>query len=134
VQGVVAWYGIFDLTALLAPDAQARAVAGDAREFLGCGRGQCRRLAQSASPVTYASSRTPPMLLLHGTADREVPSSQTLEMAAALRKAGARVEVRLIEGVGHGWIGPTASMTRKASLEALRRTGDFIADATHPKS
>lgn len=134
VQGVVAWYGIFDLSALLESNVGERAVADDARAFLGCGRGSCRQLAQSASPVSYASSETPPMLLLHGTADQEVPYRQTLEMAAALRKAGVRVQVRLIDAAGHGWIGPSASITRKASLEALRRTFGFIAETTHGTS
>lgn len=132
VQGVVAWYGIFDLPALLAPRSEARAVADDAREFLGCGPGACRQLAQSASPVTYAAT-TPPMLLLHGKADQEVPFSQTVTMAASLRKAGVRVEVGLIDGAGHGWIGAGAGITREASLEALRRTYRFIAAMTHAK-
>lgn len=134
VQGVVAWYGIFDLTALLESTAGGLAVADDAREFLGCGRGSCESLAQTASPVRYASARTPPMLLLHGTADEEVPAGQTLEMAAALRKAGAPVQVQLIDAAGHGWIGPSASVTRNASLRALRLTFDFIAATAHGKS
>lgn len=134
VQGVVAWYGIFDLSALLESTGGERAVADDARAFLGCGRGACLRLAQSASPVRYASSRMPPMLLLHGTADREVPYSQTLQMAAALRKAGVPVQVGLIDAAGHGWIGASASTTRKATLEALRRTVGFIARTTHGTS
>lgn len=134
VQGVVAWYGIFDLPTLLESQRAPRAAAGDVREFLGCRSGLCRRLARSASPVSYASSATPPMLLLHGRADTEVPFSQTLEMAAALRKAGVRVEVGLIDAAGHGWIGASGSITRQASLEALRRTYDFIDDMTHRKA
>lgn len=132
VQGVVAWYGIFDLARLLEPT-EALGVAKEAREFLGCAGGPCGQLARGASPVRYASSMTPPMLLLHGRADTEVPASQTLEMAAALRQAGARVEVGLIDAAGHGWIGSGTDITRKASLEALRRTYDFIDETTHAK-
>lgn len=133
VQGVVAWYGIFDLPGLLRSRA-ARGVAADARALLGCASDSCLQLAQRASPVSYAASTAPPMLLLHGTADSEVPARQTLEMAAALRRAGARVEVGLIDGAGHGWIGSSADITRKASLEALRRTFGFIDETTHTKS
>jgi len=134
VQGLVAWYGIFDLPTLLDSGAAAHAVADDARDFLGCGGGPCRQLAQSASPVSYISSRTPPMLLLHGRADTEVPFGQTLEMAAALRKAGVRVEVGLIDAAGHGWIGRSARITREASREALQRTCDFIDQTIAGKS
>jgi hypothetical protein len=55
-------------------------------------------------------------------------------MAAALRKAGVPVQVGLIEAAGPGWIGARASNTRKASLEALRRTLGFIARTTHGTS
>lgn len=132
VQGVVAWYGIFDLPRLL-ESSGAYGVAADAREFLGCASGPCAQLARRASPVKYASSLAPPMLLLHGRADTEVSFGQTLEMATALRKAGARVNVGLIDAAGHGWIGADAGSTRKASLEALRRTFGFIDDTVRAK-
>jgi acetyl esterase/lipase len=132
VQAVVSWYGLFDLVPLAAGRGSRRATADDVRQFLGCGRAPCADMAREASPLAHVSSSTPPMLLVHGTADTEVPFAQTVEMAAALRKAHVRVDMRLINGANHGLIGRNAAGTRRASLEALRRTFDFIDEVTSP--
>ena len=66
------------------------------------------------------------MLLMAGSSDTEVPCEQTLEMAAALRRVHAPVEMHLINGANHGWIAHGPVGTRRASLEALRRTFEFI--------
>ncbi|HEY2037565.1 MAG TPA: alpha/beta hydrolase [Steroidobacteraceae bacterium] len=126
VQAVVSWYGLFDLGPLAAGTGKGQAVADDVQAFLGCERGSCLELARPASPLTHVSPRTPPMLLMHGTADTEAPFAQTLAMAAALRKAHVQVEMRLIKDANHGWITHNAATTRRASLEALRRTFEFI--------
>ncbi len=66
------------------------------------------------------------MLLVHGTADQVVPYQQSEEMAARLRMAGVPVELILIPGVGHSFIGKTRKETREASLKALYATFDFF--------
>jgi dipeptidyl aminopeptidase/acylaminoacyl peptidase len=66
------------------------------------------------------------MLLMAGTADTEVPCGQTLAMAAALRREHVPMEMHLIKGANHGWIAQDLAATRRASLEALRRTFQFI--------
>jgi acetyl esterase/lipase len=130
VQAVVSWYGLFDLGRLAGLTGDGRAVADDIQEFLGCAPGSCGDLAPRASPLTNVSRRTPPMLLLHGTADAEVPFGQTVEMAAALRAAHVPVQIQLIQDANHGWIGRNAAATRRASLAALRRTFEFIDEVT----
>ena len=72
------------------------------------------------------------MLLLHGTGDTEVPFGQTLEMAAALRRAHVPVQMQLIEGANHGWMAQNGAATRRASLEALGRTFKFIDEVLNP--
>jgi acetyl esterase/lipase len=126
VEAVVSWYGLFDLGRLAGRTGKGEAVAEDVQEFLGCRRGSCLAAAEAASPIMSVSPRTPPMLLMHGTADTEVPFGQTLAMAAALRKAHVSVEMRLIDGANHGWIARNAAATARASREALRRTFEFI--------
>lgn len=132
VRAVVSWYGLFDLGRLAAGD--SRSIVDDVQEFLGCARGSCGGLAQRASPIMNVSRRTPPMLLMHGTADTEVPFGQTVEMAEALRAAHVPVQVQLIAGANHGWIGRNAAATRRASIAALRRTFEFIDETTANRS
>ncbi len=55
----------------------------------------------SAQVITYADSHAPPVLLLAGTADKQVKPRNTAALAARLRASGARVEERLYPGVGH---------------------------------
>ncbi len=43
------------------------------------------------------------MLLLQGDEDRVVSAACTRELADALRRAGATVELQVYKGEGHGW-------------------------------
>lgn len=126
VQAVVSWYGLFDLVPLAAGTGSNPPITAAVRNFLGCGGSSCPGLARRASPLTRVSPGMPPMLLMAGTADTEVPSQQTLAMAAALRRVHAPVQMHLIDGANHGWITHDPAATRRASLEALRRTFEFI--------
>ncbi|MGA2258813.1 MAG: GH92 family glycosyl hydrolase, partial [Thermoguttaceae bacterium] len=55
----------------------------------------------AANPVRYASSGAPPILILHGDADRSVASGQSRSLDAALRKAGVKSTFNLVNGAGH---------------------------------
>lgn len=72
------------------------------RGFLGNAAGSVPDLARKASPIAYARASLPPMLFIHGTADARVEPSHTLRMVAALKEAGARAELLLVEKGGHG--------------------------------
>jgi acetyl esterase/lipase len=60
------------------------------------------KIAAAASPITYVSPDDPPMLLLHGDADRTVPFHQSELMEAALKNANVPVKLIRIEGGDHG--------------------------------
>ena len=110
VVGVVDWYGPSDLTTLEAqarPDAVARSDAADSREALliGATVAEAPERARAASPVSYVHAAAPPFHIAHGTADRFVPAEQSRELAEALRRAGASVELDLVEGADHMWQG-----------------------------
>jgi acetyl esterase/lipase len=60
------------------------------------------KMASMASPINYVSADDPPILLMHGDADRTVPFQQSELMEAALRKAKVPVKLLRIEGADHG--------------------------------
>jgi dipeptidyl aminopeptidase/acylaminoacyl peptidase len=55
------------------------------------------------SPINHAAKFKAPVLLLHGTSDDVVPSTQSALMKEALRKAGKQVELKTAGGGGHDW-------------------------------
>ncbi|HEY1410626.1 MAG TPA: alpha/beta hydrolase fold domain-containing protein, partial [Rhodopila sp.] len=117
VQGAVVWYGAFDLEHLHVTDPS---------ELLGCNPHDCAAKAVAASPINHVSASTPPMLLIHGLADTEVPVQQSRDMAERLQKADVPVETMFIADVDHGFIGKTPDATRDANLTALQRSFDYI--------
>lgn len=54
------------------------------------------------SPIRYVRKGLPAFLLIHGTADAQVPYEQSPMMCEALQKAGNRCEVFTVEGGAHG--------------------------------
>lgn len=63
----------------------------------------------ATQPVNHARADAPPVLLLHGSADTRVKPRNAEALAAALRRAGADVELRLYEGLGHA--GPLLALS-----------------------
>jgi len=57
-----------------------------------------------ANPESYISSDDPAFLIQHGTADRNVPTQQSINFAAKLKQAlgDTKVNLVLLEGAAHG--------------------------------
>ena len=123
VQGVVTWYGIFDLSSL-EPD--GRADSSPTAAYLGCSPSRCAERATEASPVAHVDRSDPPFLIMHGLADRVVSPAQSQAMEGLLRRAGVPVETLYLPGIDHSWIGPAHAETERASRTALERTLSFI--------
>jgi acetyl esterase/lipase len=129
VRAAVAWFPVTDLAGLPSDLAEAGGVPDmgpDSREarLLGAPASSVPDLAWQASPVNHASTGAPPILLLHGTADDLVPAAQSVRLAEALARAGARVELELVPGATHFWKGARdvpAIIAR--SIEFLRKQG-----------
>lgn len=103
VQAIVDFYGITDMPSILG---QIRAIAGQMEvpwlldAFLGV---RCtEKTMEKASAISYAAPDLPPVLILHGSADRTVPVEQSVLFYEALTKAGATASFYLLEGAVHG--------------------------------
>jgi len=59
-------------------------------------------LAKKASPVQHVDANDPPILIVHGDQDIQVPVNQSLELMAAYKKASARYLLEIIPGADHG--------------------------------
>jgi acetyl esterase/lipase len=98
VAAVVNFYGITDVgDQLEGPHMQKYAVTWVPEQ---AGRFD---LAKRVSPMTYVRKDVPPILTIHGDADKTVPYEHGVKLTKALRGAGADAELMPIAGGGHGF-------------------------------
>ncbi len=73
-------------------------------------------------PIRNLSAKYPPTLFLHGTADKDVPVSQSMAMDRKLKRLGVSSELITIEKGGHSlWGGD-----KKLIEQAFKRSTEFI--------
>ena len=70
-------------------------------DMLGKTRAEAPELYKLASPTHYADKSDPPVLILHGTADKTVDLKQSEIFAAALKKAGVEHELVVVKDAPH---------------------------------
>lgn len=61
-------------------------------------------LAREASPITYLTPNTPPILILHGDADNVIHISQSQLFDAAMKKADTSGDFITLPSVGHSHV------------------------------
>jgi dipeptidyl aminopeptidase/acylaminoacyl peptidase len=117
VQAIVDLYGASDLTTILAQSTpHGLAMRAPALELLLGGQPDAKpELARLASPVFFVDANDPPLLLLHGDRDPQMPINQAHELQGAYENAGLPVTFKVIHGSGHG--GP--AFTDEASLTLI---------------
>jgi acetyl esterase/lipase len=71
--------------------------------MLGKTHTEAPELYRAASPVTHVDRDDPPVLVLHGTADKTVNVEQSRILDAALAKAGIAHELVIVEGAPHSF-------------------------------
>jgi acetyl esterase/lipase len=106
VEGVIDWAGPADL------------VSWDAREgrtldpgaptplgaYLGCEPADCAPgVVRAASPLSYLNTMTPPFLIQHGAADKDVPLAQSRQLYDALQKLGVPSELVVYPDAGENF-------------------------------
>ena len=104
VQGIISFYGGSDLTTILKQSTpHGLSVRVPALNlFLGGQPDAVPDLARRASPVFYVDEHSPPLLLLHGDQDLQMPVNQALELWGAYNKAKAPVQLEIVHGAAHG--------------------------------
>ena len=83
--------------------------------------------AWTVSPLFHLTADSPPMLLLHGRKDVTVPVAQTEAFAAAAKKAGAKVELVVLENAAHAFLLHGYGEPDTMRL-ALRHAAQFLGD------
>ena len=104
VQGIISFYGAANLTTILQQSTpHGLNVRVPALELLlGAQPTNAVELARLASPVFHVDSHDPPLLLLHGDQDPQMPINQSLELLGAYRKVKAPVQFEVVHGAAHG--------------------------------
>jgi acetyl esterase/lipase len=103
IQAIVSYFGASDLTTILAQSTPVGlAVRGPAlKRLLGAAPDQAPALAKLASPIFHVDRNAPPILLLHGDQDTQMPLNQVYEMQWAYEQVGLHAEVLILHGVDH---------------------------------
>jgi acetyl esterase/lipase len=104
VQAIVSYFGASDLNTILA---QSTPFGLKVREpalerLLGALPDKAKDLASLASPVTHIDKTDPPLLLLHGDLDPQMPINQSHELQGAYQNAGLDVDFYVVHGAAHG--------------------------------
>ena len=104
VQGIISFYGAANLATILNQSTphglKVRVPALDL--LLGGQPGDLPTLARLASPVFHVDRHDPPLLLLHGDQDPQMPINQSHELYGAYKKANAPVQFEVVHGAVHG--------------------------------
>src|SRR5262249_41616436 len=98
VQGIISFYGGSNLTTILDQSTpHGLSVRVPALELLLGGQPSAKpELARLASPVFHVDKNDPPLLLIHGDQDPQMPVNQALELQGAYEAAGCKVRLEII--------------------------------------
>jgi acetyl esterase/lipase len=104
VHAIVSYFGASDLLTILA---QSTPYGLGIREpalktLLGALPNENEALARLASPVFQVDTQDPPLLLLHGDQDPQMPINQSHELEGAYERAGLDAKLIVVHGAGHG--------------------------------
>lgn len=103
-QAIVDFYGASNLATILEQSSQhGLEVRIPALQLLLGGQpSQLPELARLASPVAHVGAGDPPLFLVHGDADPQMPVEQAYELREAYKRQGLPVRMTVLRGQGHG--------------------------------
>jgi len=129
VLAAIAWYPPTDFATMdsqARPDAlQIHGPAGSPESMLlGTPLADAPEAVRYASPVNHVTDRSAPMLLMHGNRDRLVPFQQSIELHDALTAAGRPVELEIVEGADHAFMGVDRTPIIERSIDFIHKQVD----------
>lgn len=118
VEAIISLYGASNLETILAQSTpQGLRVRVPALQlFLGSQPSENPVLTRLASPVTHVDPKDPPLLLIHGDADPQMPFAQAVEFERAYEEARLPVRLERVADGKHG--GPEFYDTARIELMA----------------
>ena len=127
VKAVLSYYGASNfLTILNQSTPRGLDVRIPALELLlGGAFEEKQELAAHASPVFQLDASDPPLFLLHGDQDPQMPVNQTLELWGAAKALGLDVRLEIVHGAEHG--GPSFFDPAR-----LKMAADFLDRSLNP--
>jgi acetyl esterase/lipase len=95
----------------LEPDNQKKIYS---RHFVKVSPDEQKAIAKEMSPINWVTSDAPPILIIHGDADRVVPFEQSQRLVEKLEQAKVPVKLDVRKGRDHGWpdTGPDLALMR----------------------
>ncbi|MEQ1858855.1 MAG: alpha/beta hydrolase [Chthoniobacteraceae bacterium] len=104
VQAIIGLYGASNLETILGQSTpHGLSVRVPALQLLLGGQpAEKPQLARLASPVAHIDANDPPLLLIHGDADPQMPFEQSLELQRAYEAANRPVQLEVVRGGKHG--------------------------------
>lgn len=113
------WGAFTDLETLIAPGSPQANLAPQIWPDLQQNRAA---IVERRSAMRWADRIRTPVLIMHGTADEDIPVEQSQRMAAELNRLGRTHRLLLFEGQQHG-IGGRGADRDAAAIEWFRRFG-----------
>ena len=99
IAAVINWFGITDVPDVIdGPNRQQAA----ARWFGDMPLPTALEIAKKVSPLTYVRTGLPPIITIHGDADRTVPYPEAVRLHEALAKINVPNQLVTVPGGGHG--------------------------------
>ncbi len=104
VQAIVSFFGASNLETILSQSTpHGLSVRVPALQLLLGGQPtEQPELAQLASPITHVDDRDPPLLLIHGDQDPQMPINQSHELDGAYQRVKRTCQFEVIHGGAHG--------------------------------
>jgi acetyl esterase/lipase len=96
------WFGPTDLWTISEPVIKAKQESPLLSSLIGGPIASNKEKLKKASPTNYVTSKTAPVLMIHGDKDPLVPLSQSEQILKQLKECGVECRLHVVANAGHG--------------------------------